>query len=164
MAQTEIRDSRSGAFAGQIAEEMQPQHRRTGIVADGKSVTPGQVVILAGSEGPNGEDVVRDIENGDTIDATTVGGVVKLDTFRENISGAGYGEKKTVTLIREGVVYMKVTADVSNRNEVYVGNTTATLGQIAGATGTGLVAYPGARFLDAGSTGDLVRVHIRTDV
>lgn len=166
MGQTSIRASRSGAFAGQLAEELAPHHRRTGVVAAGKTATPGQPVIITG-QGPNGEDLVRDIEDGDTLTAANCGGFVKLDAFRENegaAPGSGYGAGRTVTLIREGVLFVQATAAASNRNAVYVGNTTATLGQIAGAAGAGLVRYPSAAFLEAGGTDEPARIHIRTDL
>lgn len=159
MPQTSIRQSRSGAYAGQIAEEMCPMHIRTGIVATGKTVKPGQPTIITG-KGPNGEDVVRPIENGDTITAANFGGFVRLDTFRENENGAGYGAGRTVSLMREGVMYLETSAAVTFGNPVFVGVATAQLEDIDDAAGTGLAQAPGCQFLESVGSAGLVRTKV----
>jgi hypothetical protein len=160
MPQTSIRQSRSGAYAGQLAEEMHPLHIRTGIVADNKTVLPGQPTIITG-RGPTGEAIVRPIENGDVLTPENAGGFVKLDTLRENESSAGYGEFRSVSLVREGVMYVEAAGTVADGNPVYVGTLTAQLTDLEDAPGTGLQAYPGARWLEDGSANGLVRIHIR---
>jgi hypothetical protein len=163
MPQTSIRQSRSGAYAGQLAEEMHPLHIRTGLVAEDKTVVPGQPVIITG-KGPNGEDIVRGIENGDVLTPANCGGFVKLDTLRENESSAGYGEFRSVSLVREGVMYVEAAGTVADGNPVYVGTLTAQLTDLDDAPGTGLQAYPGARWLEDGSANGLVRIHIRQEI
>ncbi len=163
MGQTSIKDSRSGAFAGQLAEEMSPRHLRTAIVAASKTATPGQPLIITG-KGPNGEDLVRDVENSDTIDAATCAGICVLDSFREPQANGKYPAGHAVTVMREGVIYLQPTAAVANRAPVWVGNLTAQLGNIDDATGTGLVQFPGARWLEAGGTTAPARAHIRVNV
>jgi hypothetical protein len=163
MPQTSIRQSRSGAYAGQLAEEMHPLHIRTGLVAEDKTVVPGQPVIITG-KGPNGEDIVRAIENGDVLTPANCGGFVKLDTLRENESSAGYGEFRSVSLVREGVMYVEAAGTVADGNPVYVGTLTAQLTDLDDAPGTGLQAYPGARWLEDGAADGLVRIHIRQEI
>lgn len=161
MAQTSIRTSMSGALAGQIGAELVPSLIFTAVVATGKTVTPGQPAFIS-SVGTDGTIYVRAIENGDTIDETTVLGFVRCDNVRENEGGAGYGAGLTVSVVRKGVMWIEGTATVAAFAPVFVGNATAQLGDFDDATGTGLVQYPGAQFLMAGGDGDMIKILIDT--
>ena len=161
MAQTSIRTSRSGALAGQIGAELAPSLIFSAVVATGKTVKPGQPAFIS-SVGADGTFYVRAIENGDTIDETTVLGFVRGDNVRENEDGDGYAAGKTVSVVRKGTMWIEGTATVAAMGPVFVGNATAQLDDFDDATGTGLVQYPGAQFLMAGGDGDMIKILIDT--
>lgn len=161
MAQTTIRQTRAGALAGQIAAELVPELVFSAVVASGKTVKPGQPCIITGVDA-NGTISVRAIENGDTINETTVLGFVRGDNMRENENGAGYSAGRTVSVVRKGIVDVKLTATVVAFAPVFVGSATAQLDAFDDTTGTGLVQYPGAQFLIGGGNGAFVPVLVDT--
>lgn len=161
MAQTTIKDTHDGAMKGQIGAVLWEGLKFSAVVASGKSVTPGQPVIVSSVTG-DGTLVVRAIENSDTIDETKALGFVALDTLRENENNTGYSAGRTVTVIRKGIMYVQTSAAVAAMAPVYVGNLTAQLGNIDDEAGTGMVQYPGAQFLTATSAAGIAKILIDT--
>ena len=157
--QTVVADPEIG-FEGQIAEVF--SHKpdvRSGLAEASatRAIVAGQPV-LRGTAGQQ----VRAVVNADTISAATVAGFAVLDTTRppDELGAGADSDGAPVPYMREGYMYLRVTAAVSRGNPVCVGNATAQLGQIAGATGTGIVAYPGARFESDADTGELALARI----
>jgi len=145
MPQTTILDNPPRALAGMIAEAGAPRYvrsKRAENVAT-QAINAGQFVLRG-----TADDQAVAITDGATVDATTVAGVVLLETSRP-LEEAPPTEGDDLSVMRFGVVYLQVTAAVTAGNPVFVGNATAQLGDIDDATGTGLVQVPGCRFLES---------------
>lgn len=154
--QTTIDDAPARAYAGQIADQA-PRYcmsRRAEDVAT-TPILAGQPVLF-GTD-PNTQALA--VTDGDTIDHSTLAGFVVLDTARA-FEDAPPKEGGELSVMRMGTMRLLVTDDVSAGDQVYVGNATAQLGDIEGATGTGLVAVPGAMFLEDAASGDFALAHI----
>lgn len=152
MPQTSISDPAIG-YAGQNAEPGFPGYSRSAVAEGSDAFTIGQPVL----RGTDPETQVLPITNSDTVDETTLAGILILETSRDANPPVEYD---TVRVMRKGVFYMPVTATVVAGNPVYVGNLTAQLNDVDDATGTGLVALPGARFLSSATAGNLALVQI----
>lgn len=154
MPQTSVLDAPVNAYAGQEALPDSGFRLVMSAVCEGSDAfTIGQPVL----RGTDGDDQVLPITNSDTVDATTVAGILVLETARESNPPVEYDR---VPVMRKGTVYMLLTATVVAGAQVYVGNLTAQLNDVEGAAGTGLVALTGCRFLQGGDSGDLVKVQI----
>lgn len=152
MPQSSIPLSPARAFAGQIAESGAPRYSRS-FKAEGAGLSAGQPAL-------RGTDAAKQclaVTDSATVDASTLAGFVVLETSRQE---GGIADKDPVTCMREGVMYVLVSAAVSAGDDVYIGNTTATLGDIEGAAGAGLVQVPGARFAESAGLGELAAIEL----
>lgn len=152
MPQTSISDP-AVAYAGQNAEPGAPHYFRSATCEGSAAFTIGQPVLRGTEPGSQ----ILPIANSDTVDATTVAGILLLETSRDSNPPVEYD---VVPVMRKGVVYMLTSAAVAAGNPVYVGNLTAQLNDVDDATGTGLVVLPGARFLTSAGSGELALVQI----
>jgi hypothetical protein len=156
--QTSVVDPAIG-YEGQIAQAFGPRDIRSGLAEASatRAIVAGQPVMRG-----TADNQVRAVVNADTISAVTVAGFAVLDTTRPpgELGEGADSDGAPVAVMREGYLYLRVTADVSKGNPVCIGNATAQLGQIAGATGTGIVAYPGARFETSALSGGLALARI----
>lgn len=152
MPQTSISDP-AAAFAGQNAEPGAPHYIRSATCEGSDAFTVGQPVL----RGTDLENQVLPITNSDTVDATTLAGILMLETSRESNPPVEY---EVVPVMRKGVIYMTVSANVDAGQPVYVGNLTAQLGDVEDAAGTGLVLLPGAIFLSTTASGGNALVQI----
>lgn len=107
-------------------------------------------LALFDSVGTNGETNVKGVADGDSIDASAVAGFCLRN---ENFAAANYGTGYQVEVARKGRMRAVPTANVTAKAQVYVGNTTATLGDLEGAPGAGLVPLIGARWQTTTSSG-----------
>lgn len=126
------------------------------------AVVAGQPVL----RGTDRDSQAVAVTNGVTLDASTALGFVLLDTTRAAnaaSSGADIEDGEMCAVLRNGEMYVEVTGTVVAGNPVWVGTATAQLGDIDDATGTGLTQFPGARFMESGTAGDLVRISLNMD-
>lgn len=108
----------------------------------GVALAAGALALLH-SNGPNDEENVKGVANNDVIGPANIAGFCIRN---ESFDAGRYGVDHQVEIARKGRMRAVATSAVSARDQVYVGNTTATLGQFAGAPGVGLVPLPGARW------------------
>lgn len=157
MPQTTILDNPPRALAGMIAEAGAPRYVVSAAAEDvaTQAINAGQFV-LRGTD-PSAQALA--ITDGATVDATTVLGVALLETSRP-LEEAPPTEGDSLSVLRFGVVYLQVTADVVAGNPVFVGNATAQLGDIDDAAGVGLVQVPGCRFLESASASGFAKAMI----
>ena len=157
--QTTVADPGLG-YEGQIAESFGPRDIRSALAEDlaTRAIVAGQPVL----RGTDPDNQVRAIVNAATIDATTAAGFAVLDTTRppNDLAGGAASEGAPVAVMREGYLWVRVTAAVTAGNPVYVGNLTAQLGDIEDATGTGLVLFPGARFVTSADAAGLAKIRL----
>lgn len=151
MPQTTV-TSYARAYAGQVGEAHAPRYIRSAR-AEGSGLLPGQPAL----RGTDPAKQARAVEDGDTIDASTVLGWVVLETSRPV---GGIADLDGASVLVKGVLYVEVSAAVTAGDLVFVGSTTATLGDIEGEAGTGLVPAPGAYFEESGEAGNLVLISV----
>lgn len=151
MPQTVILDAPPKGYAGQIAEAGAPRYVRScqAEAVATRAINAGDFVL----RGTDPESQVIAITDGATVDAATLMGVVLLETSRP-LEEAPPVEGSDLGVLRFGPVRVTVSAAVTAGNPVFVGNTTATLGDVEGASGAGLVAAPGCRFLSSAGSGE----------
>lgn len=140
MYQTSILDDPPRAFAGQLTHQF-PEGKESK-AAEGAGLVAGQPA-LRGTD----DDQAVAITDGDPVSEATFLGFVILETSRPYDATAMIADTDPVSILRKGRIAVMTTAAVTQGNPVYVGNATAQLGNIADATGTGLTAAPGCRFV-----------------
>ena len=153
MPQTVILDAPPRGFAGQL--NFQFPWAKVSRFAESAGIVAGQPV-LRGTD----DDQVLPLINGSTVSEATLCGWAMLDGTRAFNSEGAIQEFDGVTTVRKGVIYVLVDAAVTEGLPVYVGNATAQLGGIRGATATGYTLCPGARFIEDGASGAIVAMEI----
>jgi hypothetical protein len=155
MPQTSVSQNPARAYAGQVAELCAPRYSRSACAEDvaTQAILCGQPVL----RGTDPDAQVRAVVDGDTVDASTLAGFVILSTSGQGDCDTGafeISEGMALSIMRMGPMDLEVSAPVAAGNPVFVGNTTATLGQIADAAGAGLVQVDGARFMTSAAAGE----------
>ena len=155
--QTSVDQAPVRAYEGQIADGS-PRYA-VSAVAEG-SVRPGQPML----RGTDEDRQALSIGDGVTVDATTQLGILIHDpAFPEDRITAGeYDDESQVSVLRFGVIYVLAESAVTAGNPVYVGNVLSplTLDHYEDATDTGMVALVGARWLQSGGAGELLKISI----
>ena len=156
MPQTVILENPPRALAGLIAEAGALRYARSYRAEDvaTQAISAGQPVLKG-----TADDQAKAIQDLDTVDESTLLGFVLLETSRA-LEEAPPGEGDDLSVLRFGVIYLQVSDAVSALDPVFVGNTTATLGDIEGAAGAGLVQAPGCRFLEDAGSGEFAAAMI----
>ena len=140
------------AFAGQRSRNSAADQIDS-FALEGSGHSQGSPVL----RGTDKDTQVVAVTNGATVDAATfVGFVVLNDARQEGALVAG----EVVPVLRKGRIFVTVSDTVTAGMPVYIGNATAQLGQVAGATGTGLTLVPNARFVEGAAASGLALVEL----
>ena len=140
MPQTSVLDAPQIAYPGQLADSG-PSDKASRF-AEGAGILAGQPLL----RGTDPAKQVVAITNGATLSAVTFGGWAVLDNVARYAEDGEIEDLRSLSVLKSGRMFVKVTAAVVAGNPVYVGTATAQLGNIDDATGTGLTIVPGARF------------------
>jgi len=154
--QTVVNDTFGIGYAGQIADGCKPY------VRSARAEDVATTAIIAGAvvlRGTNPADQVLAITNGATVDASTVAGLVVLETSKA-LEDSPVVEGGSVSVMRFGVMKVLTTTAVTAGLPLFVGNETAQLGEVTDTTGTGLVQVPGCRFLTSTSGAGIAHVMV----
>jgi len=155
-----IADNFGRGYPGQIAEPLAPKYAVSRVLTAAGSA--GRVMVR-GTDAGNQE--CRPLFTGDAVTPALVLGVALLSTSRPFEDGSPYKIGSTVSVMRQGVVYLEfVNAPISGH---MVGCTLATgvltsiaQGTAAGAIAAGIVIVPGLRVAQTGPSGGIAAVEV----
>lgn len=155
--QTSYSIDHSVAYAGMVADQ-QLLNTVSKLNASGSTIVYGKAVATDTTEGH-----ARLVATGDT--ALDFNGVVMRELNRAYAAGDVFGAPnlKDMTVITEGVVWVLATATVAVDDQAYFRVGATNQGDFSNAAGTGVtesILIPGAKFLTAGSSGDLVKLSL----
>ena len=141
-------------YEGQLAEVGAPSYRVSQVhaVPTVNVLAPGKLALRTAVDG-----VCKAVDDSSSITAATVLGVVMYEASRDPDS---FGAKRPVTVIRKGLVYVKLSEAVVAGDAVSYGNKTATLDQWGKTAGANNIALVGFRYAESGGIGAIVAVEV----
>ena len=141
-----------------------------GMVADGQLLNSVSRVNKSTDNILFGKGLVSDGEDGAKLPvpastAAQFNGVLKRELNRAHTDAAPQGAlpKYDMTVVTEGVIWVKVLDTVAKDAPVYLRVGATDAGDFSGIVGTGAtlgVLLPNAKFLTAGDAGDLVKISL----
>lgn len=142
----------------EIAYPGQLQHPGYNIpaAAEGSGVVAGQPVL----RGTNAESQCAGIVDGSTVSDATLMGWAVLDPYRPSDASPIIDDEDPVAVMRRGVLSVNVSVAVTAGQPVFVGNATATLGQLRGSTAANFTQVPGARFASSTTGAGIAHVEV----
>lgn len=152
--QTTYSSTHDKAYAGMVAD-LQALNTVSKLNKTGAIIGYGKGVVT------DGEDAAK--LGGTGLNAATFIGVVMRELNRAYADGETFGarDKQDMTVVTHGVIWVKAATTVAKDDKVFVrvGSTnTGDFSNAAGTAATESVEIPGAKFLTAGDTGDLVKI------
>jgi hypothetical protein len=155
--QTSYSIDHGAAYAGMLADQ-QVLNTVSKLNASGSTIEYGKAVATDTTAGN-----ARLVSTGDTV--LDFNGVVMRELNRAYATGDTFGvpDNRDMTVITEGVVWVKAAATVAVDEQVYFRVGATNQGDFSNAAGTGVtesILLTGAKFLTAGDTGDLVKISV----
>lgn len=110
--------------------------------------------------GTDPDSQVTAVTDGASVTGATFMGFVTREHTRPFSATDEYPAGYAVGVLTEGRMFVRLTGNATAGQNVYIGNATAQLGDIQGTTGTGLTLATNCRFLESGTSGDVVTIQI----
>lgn len=155
--QTSISSAPARGIAGQVAEPGAPTYRVSAVVEAGtNTVAPGKLLVRGTADGQG-----QPVDSGDLLTDSNILGVVIYEDSREP---SDYGDKRPVTALRQGVIYVAVSENVTAGLPATYGNVTGDLDEWGVTTDAAHALVPGARWAQTVSSGGIARLEVNFPV
>ena len=151
--QTSITTAPARGIEGQLAEPGAPTYRVSAVIeATANTAAPGKLFVRGTADGQ-----AKTVINAGTITPANILGVAMYEDAREP---SDFGDKRPVTLVRQGVMYVAVSENVTAGAAAVYGNTTGNLDEWGVTADADHVAVPGARWAQTVSSGGIARLEV----
>lgn len=151
--QTSITTAPARGIEGQLAEPGAPTYRVSGVIeATANAALPGKLFVRGTADGQ-----AKTIINAGTITPANILGVAMYEDAREP---SDFGDKRPVTLVRQGVIYVAVSENVTAGAAATYGNTTGNLDEWGVTVDADHVPVPGARWAQTVASGGIARLEV----
>ncbi len=151
--QTSVTTAPARGIEGQLAEPGAPTYRVSAVVeATANTAAPGKLMVRGTADGQ-----AKTIINAGTITPANLLGVAMYEDAREP---SDFTDKRPVTLVRQGVIYVAVSENVTAGAAATYGNTTGNLDEWGVTSDADHVPVPGARWAQTVSSGGIARLEV----
>jgi hypothetical protein len=151
--QTSVLDVPLRGYEGQIVYPAMPMHRMSAIIeATANPAAPGKLFFRG-----TADNQARTIINAGTI---TPANVLGVSMYEDSRPPNDYGDKRPVTLLRRGMIYVLANAAVTDGAPVSYGNTTGNLDEWATAVDADHVLVVAARWASSALAGEIAAIEI----
>lgn len=151
--QTSVTTAPARGIEGQLAEPGAPTYRVSAVIeATANAALPGKLFVRGTANGQ-----AKTIINAGTITPANILGVAMYEDAREP---SDFGDKRPVTLVRQGVIYVAVSENVTAGAEATYGNTTGNLDEWGVTVDADHIPVPGARWEQTVSSGGIARLAV----
>ena len=151
--QTSVSTAPARGIEGQLAELGAPTYRVSAVIeATANTAAPGKLMVRGTANGQ-----AKTIINGGTLTPANILGVALYEDAREP---SDFTDKRPVTLVRQGVIYVAVSENVTAGAAATYGNTTGNLDEWGVTADADHVPVPGARWAQTVSSGGICRLEV----
>ncbi len=151
--QTSVSTAPARGIEGQLAEPGAPTYRVSAVIeATANTAAPGKLMVRGTANGQ-----AKTIINAGTITPANLLGVAMYEDAREP---SDFTDKRPVTLVRQGVIYVAVSENVTAGAAAVYGNTTGNLDEWGVTADADHIPVPGARWAQTVSSGGIARLEV----
>ena len=151
--QTSVTTAPARGIEGQLAEPGAPTYRVSAVIeATANTAAPGKLMVRGTADG-QAKTIIAD----GTITSANILGVALYEDAREP---SDFTTKRPVTLVRQGVIYVAVSENVTAGAAATYGNTTGNLDEWGVTADADHVPVPGARWAQTVSSGGIARLEV----
>lgn len=151
--QTSVSTAPARGIEGQLAEPGAPTYRVSAVIeATANAALPGKLFVRGTADGQ-----AKTITNAGTITPANILGIAMYEDAREP---SDFTDKRPVTLVRQGVIYVAVSENVTDGAPAVYGNTTGNLDEWGVTVDADHVPVPGARWAQTVSSGGIARLEV----
>ena len=151
--QTSISTAPARGIEGQLAEPGAPTYRVSAVIeATANAAAPGKLMVRGTADGQ-----AKTIINAGTVTPANLLGVAMYEDAREP---SDFTDKRPVTLVRQGVIYVAVSENVTAGAAATYGNTTGNLDEWGVTVDADHIPVPGARWAQTVASGGIARLEV----
>lgn len=151
--QTSVSTAPARGIEGQLAEPGAPTYRVSAVIeSTANTAAPGKLMVRGTADGQ-----AKTIIAGGTLTAANVLGVALYEDAREP---SDFTDKRPVTLVRQGVIYVAVSENVTAGAAATYGNTTGNLDEWGVTADVDHIPVPGARWAQTVASGGIARLEV----
>lgn len=151
--QTSVSTAPARGIEGQLAEPGAPTYRVSAVIeATANAAAPGKLMVRGTADGQ-----AKTVINAGSVTPANILGVAMYEDAREP---SDFGDKRPVTLVRQGVIYVAVSENVKAGAAATCGNPTGNLDEWGVTVDADHIPVPGARWAQTVASGGIARLEV----